>query len=146
MPLVITRNKRPGASKAEAEERSNETPERPELEGSHRRGPHRYLGIPAREIVAHFTTILRERRDHHLDLPQVIAHVTGHRRGTRNLIAKEVPGAGSLRLLAGIGWELRLVPVARPDSGRDGAGGKASQRPARPALALVRNREERLGS
>ena len=64
-----------------------------------------------------------------------------------NLIAKDrVAGAGSSRLLARIGWELRLVPVARPDSGGNGAGGQTSQRPGRPALALIRNREERLRS
>jgi hypothetical protein len=97
-------------------------------------------------MVAHFTTILRERHDHNIDLPDVTAHATGHRRGARNLVAEEVAGAGSLRLLAGIGRELRPVTVARPDSGGNGAGGKTSQRPARPVLALVRNREERLRS
>ena len=60
------------------------------------------------------------------------------------LISEEVSRAGNSRLLAGIGWELRLVPVARPDRARNGACGKTSQRPGRPPLALVRDREERM--
>jgi hypothetical protein len=115
------------------------------MEGSHRRGPHRYLGIPGRDMVAHFTAILGER-PHGEILALGEGSAKGIRTKSRNLVAEEVARAGSLRLLAGIGWELRLVPVARPDGGGNGAGGKTSQRPARPALALIRNREERLRS
>jgi hypothetical protein len=64
----------------------------------------------------------------------------------KGLIAEEVAWAGSPRLLAGIGWELRLVAVARPDRGGNGAGRQTTQRPGGPALALVRDGEERLRS